>query len=177
LRRLGIDEIALRKGHGEYVVVLVDLDKHELIGLAPSRQHRAIQAVLASWGNEVLSQIKEVSIDLCGNYRGLIKRVLPNAEIVADRFHVMKQVNQELNQARNAERKAVNALKDEAQKEALQAILKHSKYAILKPEERLTEKQKLKLEAVKQALGVSRILCKPEVELQRQAIGKLDGKA
>lgn len=32
LSRLGMDEIALRKGQGEYVVVLVDLDKHELIG-------------------------------------------------------------------------------------------------------------------------------------------------
>ena len=37
LRRLGMDEIALRKGQGDYVVVLVDLDKNELIGLVKSR--------------------------------------------------------------------------------------------------------------------------------------------
>jgi transposase len=145
-----MDEIALRKGQSDYVVVLVDLDKNDLAGLVESRKHKDIKAVLKSWGDEVLSQIKEVSIDLSGNYRGLIKKVLPNADIVADRFHVMKLVNAELNQARNAEKKVINEIKDDVQKEELQAVLKDSKYAILKPEENLTEKQKIKLEEVKQ---------------------------
>lgn len=146
-----MDEIALRKGQGDYVVVLVDLDKNELIGLVESRQHKDIKAVLKSWGDEVLSQIKEVSIDLSGNYRGLVRKVLPNADIVADRFHVMKLVNEEFNQARNAEKRAVNQIKDEAKKAELQAVIKQSKFALLKPEERLTQKQKSKLEEVKQA--------------------------
>jgi transposase len=106
--------------------------------------------VLKSWGSEVFSQIKEVSIDLSGNYRGLVKKVLPNADIVADRFHVMKLVDAELNRARNAEKEAISEIKDDVQKEELQAVLKDSKYAILKPEEQLTEKQKIKLEEVKQ---------------------------
>jgi len=42
LRRLGMDEISLRKGQGDYVVVLVDLDKNELIGLVESRQGKRI---------------------------------------------------------------------------------------------------------------------------------------
>jgi len=150
LSRLGMDEISLRKGQGDYVVVLVDLDKNELIGLVESRKHKDIREVLESWGDEVLSQIKEVSIDLSGNYRGLVRKVLPNADIVADRFHVMKLVNEELNRARNAEKKATDELKDESKKEELQAVLKNSKYAVLKPEERLTEKQVIKLEEVKQ---------------------------
>jgi transposase len=53
LRRLGMDEISLRKGQGDYVVVLVDLDKNELAGLVESRQHRDIKEVLKSWGDEV----------------------------------------------------------------------------------------------------------------------------
>ncbi|NJP10833.1 MAG: transposase, partial [Leptolyngbyaceae cyanobacterium RU_5_1] len=144
------DEIALRKGQGDYVVVLVDLDKHELVDLVESRKHTDIKAVLKSWGDEVLSQIKEVSIDLSGNYRGLVKKVLPNADIVADRFHVMKLVNAELNRARNSQKKVINEIKDDVQKEELQAVLKDSKYAVLKPEEHLTEKQKIKLEEVNQ---------------------------
>lgn len=146
---MGIDEIALRKGQEDYAVVLVDLDKNELVGLAESRKHKDIKEVLKSWGDGVLSQIREVSIDLSGNYRGLVKRVLPNADIVADRFHVAKLVNAELNRARNAERRAINELKDEVKKEEMQAIINKSKYALLKPEERLTEKQKIKLEEVK----------------------------
>lgn len=151
LRRLGMDEIALRKGQGDYVVVLVDLDKNELIDLVESRRHKDIKAVLKSWGDKVLSQIKEVSIDLSGSYRGLVSKVLPNADIVADRFHAMKLVNEELNRAKNADKRAINEIKNEAKKSELQAVIKDSKYALLKPEERLTEKQKIKLEEVKQA--------------------------
>ena len=33
LKRLGIDEIAMKKGQGNYITVLVDLDKKELIDL------------------------------------------------------------------------------------------------------------------------------------------------
>ena len=151
LRRLGIDEISLRKGQGDYIVVLVDLDKNELIGLVKSRKHKDIKEELKRWGEEVLSQIKEVSIDLSGSYRGLITKVMPNADIVADRFHVMKLVNDELNRARNSEKRAISVLKDTPKKAELESIFKNSKYALLKPEESLTNKQKIKLEEVKKA--------------------------
>ena len=49
LRRLGIDEIELKKGQGDYVVVLVYLAKEELIDLVKSRQHQDIKKVLKGW--------------------------------------------------------------------------------------------------------------------------------
>jgi transposase len=65
----------------------------------------------------------------------------------------MQLVNEELNRARNAEKRVINEVTDEAKKSELQAVIKNSKYALLKPEERLTEKQKVKLEEVKQAFS------------------------
>jgi transposase len=38
LTRLGIDEISLAKGQGKFIVVLVDLDTHKLIGLVAERK-------------------------------------------------------------------------------------------------------------------------------------------
>lgn len=168
LKRLGIDEIALKKGQGNYVTVLVDLDKKELIDLVKSRQHKDIEEVLKSWGGEVLGQIKEVSIDMSGNYRNLVERMLPNTEIVADRFNVAKLLSDELNRVRNQEKsgcaadgfpvhasapsRATNKIEDKAEKEKIEAILSNSKYALLKPEKSLTEKQKLKLKEIKEAL-------------------------
>jgi len=149
LRRLGIDEIALHKGHQDFVVVLIDLDTHTLLDLAPSRQQADIQTVLQGWGSEVLSHIEEVSIDLSGNYRGLVQRLMPQAEIVADRFHVMKLVNEELNQARNAFQRQPDELPAGVSPEAAKAALKNSKYALLKPAETLTENQQEKLAEVK----------------------------
>jgi transposase len=100
----------------------------------------------------VLEQIEEVSIDLWLAYKNIVKELMPSAEVVADRFHVMKQINQELDEQRRAEKKAVNELKnekDQAEKEAKLEVLKHSKYSLLKNEEELTETQKIKLEEIK----------------------------
>lgn len=149
LKRLGIDEIALRKGQKDYVVVFIDLEERTLIDMAPSRRHSDIQVVLNHWGSEVLKQIEEVSIDLSGNYRGIIQKTMPDANIVADRFHVMKLVSSELNTARITLSRSNEQNPDAEEKEQIKAALVKSKYALLKPEENLTENQKLKLAEVK----------------------------
>jgi transposase len=56
---------------------------------------------LLSWGTEVLEQIEEVSIDMWRGYKSLVLELMPNAQVVADRFHVMVQVNQELDSQKN----------------------------------------------------------------------------
>jgi transposase len=150
LKRLGIDEIALRKGQKDYITVLVDLDRRVPIAFVCSRKHKDIKDVLKGWGSGVLEQIIEVSIDMSGNYRSLVQKMLPNATIVADRFHVMKMVGDELNSAIIKEKKSVDLIEDEAEKKEKKEILSRSKYAILKPEERLTEVQKVKLDEVTQ---------------------------
>jgi transposase len=108
--------------------------------------------VLEGWGEVVLSQIVEVSIDLSGNYKGLVNKLLPEAVVVADRFHVMKIVNQDLDTARKTSRKANDECLDAVEKERVAAVLKQSKYALLKPEANLTQKQKAKLEEIREAL-------------------------
>ena len=116
--------------------------------MAEFRKQEDVKQVLEGWGTGVLEQIVEVSIDLSGNYKGLVNKILPNADIVADRFHVMKLVNQELNATRNAVIKG-NVENQDAEKMRANAALKSSKYAVLKPEEKLTQLQQLKLSEVK----------------------------
>jgi transposase len=53
---------------------------------------------------------------------------------------------------RNSVIKANEENKNEAEKTRVLAALKQSKYALLKPEGRLTDKQKVKLEEVKKSL-------------------------
>ncbi len=87
---------------------------------------------------------------LSGNSKGLVHKILPNADIIADRFHVMKIVNQELNVVRNSGIKAVNENENEAELARILPALKQSKYALLKQKQSLTERQKIKLEMVKE---------------------------
>ncbi|RCJ30018.1 hypothetical protein A6V25_35715 [Nostoc sp. ATCC 53789] len=55
VKKLGIDEIALVKGQGNYLAVLVDLDTHKPIEIVQSRRIEDIREVIAGWGFEVLN--------------------------------------------------------------------------------------------------------------------------
>lgn len=157
LKKLGIDEIALIKGKGNYCAVLIDLEKSKLIALLAGRTQEEIKKVLRGWGKEVLEKIEEVSIDLWKGYKSLVLKLMPNAQVVADRFHVMVQINQELDKQRKQERlKAENLLKtakselEKVNSEKVLAGLKKSKYALLKNEKDLNEQQSQKLAEVKE---------------------------
>ena len=56
-------------------------------------------------------------------------KLLPNAKVIADRFHVIKLVNQDLDVARKALHKANQEQTDEVEKSRIEAVLEQSKYA------------------------------------------------
>lgn len=156
LKKLGIDEIALIKGQGNYCAVLIDLETSKLITIVKGRTQAEIEPVLNSWGSEVLEKIEEVSIDLWKGYKTLVKKLMPNVQVVADRFHVMVQVNNQLNTQKKRERKQVidrskksKSPQEIAEYEKTLGEIKGSKYALLKNEESLKQKQKAKLISVK----------------------------
>lgn len=152
LKRLGIDEIALIKGQGKYCAVLMDLDRSKLLMIIEGRTKEEIKKVLIEWGPEVLEGIEEVSIDLWAGYKSLAIEMMPNAQVVADRFHVMAQINQELDGERKKEKRKTQAEikqaktpEEKLEKETILAGITGSKYAILKNKENLNDKQRDKL--------------------------------
>lgn len=156
LKRLGIDEIALIKGKGNYCAVLIDLDRSNLLAILCGRTQEVIRETLVGWGIEVLCQIEEVSIDLWQGYKNLVIELMPQAQVVADRFHIMTQINQELDKQRKRERRETEELikksespLEKAKHEKVLSGLKNSKYALLKNESDLDEKQNEKLIQVK----------------------------
>jgi transposase len=150
LRILGIDEISLVKGQGKFIVVLVDIERGKLIGLVKERKQIEIEKIMKKWGQEVLEKIEEVCIDMTGNYKFLVEKICPNAVITVDRFHVTKILHEELNQARIAEKKTASEL-NVTEREKVFESLKGNKFTILKAENKLTDKQKEKLEKIKEA--------------------------
>jgi transposase len=109
VRLLGIDEIALKKRHKQYVLVLSDLQRHCVIAVLPSRE----QAALKGWFDALLPEqqraIRVVSMDMWRPYRSFVEHYLPQAQIVADRFHVMKQLNEQLSKARRQIQRTADA--------------------------------------------------------------------
>ena len=76
---------------------------------------------------------------------------MPNAQVVADRFHVMKQVNDELDRQRKQEKRQAETENNKQYASEIIANLNKSKYVLLKNQESLTELQLLKLGKVKLA--------------------------
>ena len=77
---------------------------------------------------------------------------MPQAEIVADRFHVMKQVNDELDATRRKIKRETEKITSKSKKETILSGLKKSKYVLLKDEEDLNETEQEKLKEFEKAV-------------------------
>ncbi len=149
LKKLGIDEIAWVKGHKNYCAVLVDLETRKPIDILEKRTQECLRECFESWGSDLLERIEEVSIDLWLPYKNLVEELMPNAEVVADRFHVMNLVNDELDTERKAVKKRGEKLKNKTEKKKILEGIKKSKYCLLKNKEDLNDEQKLKLKEIR----------------------------
>lgn len=71
-----------------------------MLEVIDSHKSEEIIAALKEQPQAIREQVKEVSVDMWGGFKKVIKEVFPNAIIVIDRFHVMRLVNQALNKIR-----------------------------------------------------------------------------
>ena len=100
--RVSIDEISMRQGKGSFVTVVSDIEAGNLIEMIDSHRLQDIVKILIEQPFEVREQVEEVSVDIWGGFPKVIEQVFPNAQLVIDRFHVMKAVNHDLNKLRRA---------------------------------------------------------------------------
>ena len=128
--RLGIDEIAERKGRKAYDLVLYDLDAGVPIDVLEHRTQAELRAYLAALPRLACQQITEVCIGMWRPYATVVAEELSHARLVVDRFHVMKVVNADLKSLKNA-------VKKELPEDA-----KACHYPLLKNETDLTDQQK-----------------------------------
>lgn len=120
VKNLGIDEISLRKGQGNYVLVLTDLEKRIVLDILPDRRKES----LIEWLEEPplgidLSSLDTVAIDLWTQYRDAVQQIFPHVSIVADRFHVVQNLNKAIDQIR---RDKQSQAKDDEEKKNTQRL-------------------------------------------------------
>lgn len=138
IRILGVDEISLRKGHKQYALV-ISL-RRCVVAILENRLKETFEKWLDALPKDELNAIKVVSMDMWEPYRQAVRAKLPSADIVADRFHVVKQLNRQL-----------NLLRKKVQRDAdskLAQLLKGCRWLILKPRRNLSAKEEAKLQAI-----------------------------
>lgn len=90
-RLLGIDEHFFSRKDG-YATTLCDLGNHRVHDVVLGRSEAALGRYFARLKDP--QRVKVVCMDLAGSYRALVRRYLPRAQIVTDRFHVIRLINQ-----------------------------------------------------------------------------------
>jgi transposase len=72
--------------------VFSDPDRGVVIDLAPGRDGAVIWAFAGLYSDAERAAVAVVSMDCHNPYRQMVRTVFPNAEIVADAFHLHRQV-------------------------------------------------------------------------------------
>lgn len=136
LEYVSIDEIANKKGH-DYLTIVMNLDTGKVIWVGEGRKEENIDKFFETLNKKEKERIKAVSIDMWPAFINSVKKNCPNAEIVFDKFHIVKKFGEVISKLRNSE---YQKAKDAKSRE----ILKGTKWLLLK------NKRNLKLEKKKQ---------------------------
>ncbi|MFP7199341.1 ISL3 family transposase [Lysinibacillus halotolerans] len=130
VQHVGFDETSRKKGH-EYVSIFMDLDKRKVISVTEGKDQHTLKGfkhdLMVHGGHP--DNIKEFSIDMSPAFIKGAEEQFPNAALTFDKFHVMKMINEALDETRRKEQQS-------------HPELKNSRYAWIKNEDNLNPKQK-----------------------------------
>ena len=129
-RVIGIDEIAIRKGHN-YRIVVSDLEKHRPIWFGgKDRKEESMDEFYVHIGEKPSKSIELAVMDMWKPFKKSAVKNAPQAAILYDKFHVMKHLGKALDQIRKQE---YSRLAGQDRK-----YIKGQKYILLSNRENLT---------------------------------------
>jgi transposase len=136
---LGLDEIALRKGHRDFVVIVTARQggRISILGVLPNREKKTVVEFLRSIPERLKKTITTACTDMYEGYTEAIREELPQVRLVIDRFHVTRAYRDCLDQVRKTE---LRRLKKELSAKEY-ALLKGSMWALRKQKQDLSPEE------------------------------------
>jgi len=107
---LGLDEIALKKGHKDFVVIISGINEGGekcILAVLPDRKKETVKIFLQSIPVEIKRTIQRACVDMYEGYSNAVYQELPGVEVVVDRFHVAKSYRDCADKARIKEMKTL----------------------------------------------------------------------
>jgi transposase len=111
VRVLGIDDFAMRRGDC-YGTILINMETHRPLDLLPDRTAEAVLPWLTAH-----QEIEVVSRDRASAYADAVKRALPQAIQVADRYHLISNLREHMQRLLDRKRTCLPLVEDTSLKE------------------------------------------------------------
>jgi transposase len=108
LSYLGMDEKSYGRGQ-RYGSVLTDIEGSRVLEVVKGRKLEDAQALLNTLTPEQRQGVRAVVIDMWPAYMSAVRELTGDAEIVHDKFHVSKYLNEAVDKVRRAEHKRMRA--------------------------------------------------------------------
>jgi transposase len=141
VRWVAIDEIALKKGHKQYALVISAPEQGRILAVLEGRKKQDLTGWLKeNWTIQQRMKVEVVTIDMWDAYFYAVLESLPSATIVIDRFHVEKNLNEAISKLR---RKIQKELPREMNKE-----MKGARWLIVRNYDELDEDSKHRLDEI-----------------------------
>lgn len=121
---IGIDELSYRKGH-RYLTLVSDLQSGRILWSKEGRSAATLEAFFTEIGPEACTRIRHAAIDMSEAYAQAIRKALPNAQLIYDRFHVHQLASKAVDEVRRAEWQRLRGTTDEHR-------VKHTRWVLLR---------------------------------------------
>jgi len=136
IEHIGIDEKSFRAGH-QYITILNDLNGGRVLDVVETRTTTATVRLLNCLQKTQRMKIKSVALDMWKPFKRAVNKKLPKADIVHDRFHISKYLNEAVDTVRRHESSLLNKAGD--------STLIGSRFVWLRNPENMTKKQRISL--------------------------------
>ncbi len=140
LHFIGVDEISYGRPK-KFLTVVVDHERGRVVWAAEGKSSEILGQFFDLLGAERSSRIEVVTMDMSAAYIKSVTEQIPQAEIVFDRFHVVRLLLDAIDEVRREQQRELEG-SDERK------ILKKSRFPLLKNPWNLTRKEKQKLAAI-----------------------------
>jgi transposase len=124
LTQIGVDELSYRRHH-EYITVVVDHKRRCVVWAKPGKNADTLKSFFDELGPERCAKLEAVTIDMSAAYIKAVTECSPEAQLIFDRFHVQRLVQDAVDEVRRDEVRAAST--DEERKQ-----LKGTRWPLLK---------------------------------------------
>jgi len=108
LTHIGVDELSYRRHH-EYVTVVVDHVRGCVVWARPGKNADTLKAFFHELGPARCAKLEAVTIDMSQAYITAVTACSPKAQLIFDRFHVQRLVQDAVDEVRRDEVRAASA--------------------------------------------------------------------